>query len=936
MSSSNNAAIKISMIADKYAWERMKDFSLAQAEDALSVSQHSGSNDCWLEVYYRDTPVKPFFDIEEDMYGITDPLHPDVLEKRDGILSDMREFLIHVVGDNPVVHVADGSRVKKAKDGEEYVKFSLHVAIDCGHRISLDDLYRLAFLMKKGMDLPVDHTIYQDSRRALRCVCCVKVEDKDKGEAASLRPITEGPLVGHLVTNIDPTLPMLELPQVVLDKFDELGGRLRKCMTETEWKACVDAVDAVSDKDVAELLNMIHIPERSSNGRYEQWMRVSMFTKAALGDGGYDIWHAWCEREPGFNPRDNMYQTWLRHINPTACGNGVGALHNEAKRSSPEEYRAWRMAKQEDMFQEYAFIDEDAPSASATDTNASTEEENRELKEIMKKMAIDGRRSTVNLRNFVMHHVGNAYVSVGSATSGGEPVFYYFDGCRWVRDTNAARLHVVIADTLTELLRKEIVMSQAPLKELEGKILQAGRAVGLKKLNGRDAGIERFREASEENAAMLDAYEAGKAKAKELSGCLEYLSKESLRKSVIREMSSKSLTQNPGFMSKLDADCYLLGFDNGVVELLTGTFRQGRPDDYLTMSTGYDWAQQDDPVIQAEVRQKIRDMFATDEDFDHMLDVLAHNLCGNKFSERLWMLTGEGRNGKTVTMNLFVLCLGNSNPAGDKPRGYAYQACEEFFTVKGRDANAPSPAKAAMKGARVLICSEIQDKLNVSLLKAISGRDTMTGRELNQPLVSFTCQCGIFLLLNRIASIPGADNAFHRRLEVKEFPYVFVEQHEMEFSNHRLIDMGLKDRFEQDIRYRQQFTRMLVARFVQKRLGSQMWHVPESVKRAGALVMQENDPVRAFLADMYEWKVLTRCDVAAGKVEKYMLKQVFDHYMTMKDGDAYKVWDIRYFNKKMNDNGFQATGGNSKYWYKGLTLVCDWLSVMSRKMDREN
>jgi hypothetical protein len=370
-SRSTPAAPKISMMCDKYSWERIKDFTLEQAEDALSVSRATGSNDCWMEIYTQDTPVKPFFDIEEDMYDITDPFHSDVVERRNAILTDIMDVMAIVVGvDNVLVHIADGSRVKETDEGKAYVKLSMHIAMDCGKRIALDDLYRIAFLLKKGMGVPVDHTIYQDSRRGLRCVCCVKSEERGKGEAASLRPITEGPLVNHLVTNVDPSLPFVELPQAMLDSFDELGGRLRGNMDDRTWERCMGAADDISSKDVVDLLGMIHLPEQSSEGRYQKWLRVSMFVKAALGDDGFDIWHAWCEREPGFNPRENMHQTWLRHLQPRSCGNGVGALYNEAKRSSPNAYQAWRQAKHQDVFKEYAFIDDDAPSASAADTAA--------------------------------------------------------------------------------------------------------------------------------------------------------------------------------------------------------------------------------------------------------------------------------------------------------------------------------------------------------------------------------------------------------------------------------------------------------------------------------------------------------------------------------------------------------------------------------------
>ena len=39
-------------------------------------------------------------------------------------------------------------------------------------------------------------------------------------------------------------------------------------------------------------------------------------------------------------------------------------------------------------------------------------------------------------------------------------------------------------------------------------------------------------------------------------------------------------------IEKFDENVNLLGFENGVIDLKNYEFRQGRPDDYITMSTG--------------------------------------------------------------------------------------------------------------------------------------------------------------------------------------------------------------------------------------------------------------------------------------------------------------------------------------------------------------
>lgn len=55
-----------------------------------------------------------------------------------------------------------------------------------------------------------------------------------------------------------------------------------------------------------------------------------------------------------------------------------------------------------------------------------------------------------------------------------------------------------------------------------------------------------------------------------------------------------------------DADPYLLGMEEGVVDLRACVWRPSRMDDYVTMSTGYKWEPHPSPVVEAEVDNFMR------------------------------------------------------------------------------------------------------------------------------------------------------------------------------------------------------------------------------------------------------------------------------------------------------------------------------------------
>ena len=48
----------------------------------------------------------------------------------------------------------------------------------------------------------------------------------------------------------------------------------------------------------------------------------------------------------------------------------------------------------------------------------------------------------------------------------------------------------------------------------------------------------------------------------------------------------RELFHEKGFINKLDENQYLIGFENGVYDLQKLEFRDGEPEDYVSMSTG--------------------------------------------------------------------------------------------------------------------------------------------------------------------------------------------------------------------------------------------------------------------------------------------------------------------------------------------------------------
>ena len=81
--------------------------------------------------------------------------------------------------------------------------------------------------------------------------------------------------------------------------------------------------------------------------------------------------------------------------------------------------------------------------------------------------------------------------------------------------------------------------------------------------------------------------ENAQARGKKVLKVIQKLKTNNSKKSIMDEC--KTLFYEKNFQNKLDTNPYLIGFENGIYDLEAGEFRHGRPDDYVSMSTGIDY-----------------------------------------------------------------------------------------------------------------------------------------------------------------------------------------------------------------------------------------------------------------------------------------------------------------------------------------------------------
>lgn len=247
-------------------------------------------------------------------------------------------------------------------------------------------------------------------------------------------------------------------------------------------------------------------------------------------------------------------------------------------------------------------------------------------------------------------------------------------------------------------------------------------------------------------------------------------------------------------MEKFDTDTNLLGFENGIYDLKNNVFREGRPEDYVTMSTKVhlpvkecDMPIKLDRMIEsfssADLNifpeMKFYDRLYSDlDDFlnkivplpsvkKYALKFLAKCLSGENRDEGFYIWTGTGGNGKSKLIDLTSMCMGD----------YSCNLPIALLTQKRKASGAASPEMALTMGKRLCVMQEpdVNETMNIGQMKELTGNDKIQARALFKEPFFFTPQFKLVCMCNDLPHIPSNDDGTWRRLEVVDFVSKFVD-----------------------------------------------------------------------------------------------------------------------------------------------------------------
>ena len=321
-------------------------------------------------------------------------------------------------------------------------------------------------------------------------------------------------------------------------------------------------------------------------------------------------------------------------------------------------------------------------------------------------------------------------------------------------------------------------------------------------------------------------------KSKKCINIAKQLKNASFKDSIMKEC--RTLFIDDKFEELLDSRSHLIGFENGVYDLKLHIFRDGMPDDYILLSTKNNYIKYNSELFAiGDINDFFAKIFTNKNLRNYVMDILSCIIDGSISQERFYIFTGQGSNGKSKLLDLIQKAIGE----------YYCILPIALLTQKRAASNAAQSELERTKGRRFAVMQEPSEneRLNIGLMKELSGQDRILVRTLFKEPYEFKPQFKMILTCNELPEVPSDDGGTWRRIKVCNFSSRFCEN-PVANKNEFHMDLELTDKFD---KWKEVFISMMIERH--KHINPSSIIEPSEVRIATESYKQNNDIIGQFI-----------------------------------------------------------------------------------------
>ena len=344
----------------------------------------------------------------------------------------------------------------------------------------------------------------------------------------------------------------------------------------------------------------------------------------------------------------------------------------------------------------------------------------------------------------------------------------------------------------------------------------------------------------------------------------------------------------PVLPDELDKDQWVLNCENGTLDLRSGRLHPHRQADLITKLAPVAY----DPGATCPRWLAFLDriMAGNTQLIGFLQRAVGYSLTGDTSEQCFFILHGSGANGKSTFLQAITAMLGD----------YAKQTPTETLLIK-RNAGISNDV-AALKGSRMVSAleSESGSRLAESLVKGMTGGDTLAARFLYQEWFEFMPMFKIFLGTNHKPIIRGNDHAIWRRIRLIPFTVTIPEKEQ---------DTHLPDKLQEEFSGILSWAVKGCLEWQQEGLG-----LPQEVREATSSYRDEMDILGGFIDDC----------CTTGVNQWVPTGQLYITYQEWCTQNGQKAISGTAFGRSMSERGFDRfRNERAKRCYLGIGLKVD-------------